>query len=258
MNLNFKTFGEGTPLVILHGMFGTLDNWQTIGKQLATQFKVYLIDQRNHGRSPHLDSIDYPSMAADLKAFLDSQNITKTNLLGHSMGGKTAMQFTFEYPEMVEKLIVVDVAPKRYAGGHEEILAALVTLDLNTVKARQDAEHFLLERLPHEIEGTIQFLMKNLSRNPEGGFEWKMNFPIIYKHYDDILAAVSGKPFEGETLFIRGALSNYIQDSDWQNILQLLPNAQLQTVANAAHWVHAEQPQSLLELVVSFLTEATV
>lgn len=254
MELNFKTFGQGEPLVILHGMFGTLDNWQTLGKQFAQNHAVYLIDQRNHGRSPHVDSIDYPSMAADLNAFLASQNISKAHILGHSMGGKTAMQFALEHSEKVNKLIVVDVAPKRYAGGHEEILAAILALDLNTVQTRSNAEQFLRERLPRETEGTIQFLMKNLTRTPEGGFEWKMNFPVIYQHYEDILAPITSEtPFWGETLFVRGEKSNYIQDADWQLITQFFPNARLETVADAGHWVHAEQPQRLLQVVTDFL-----
>lgn len=254
MELNFKVFGQGKPLVILHGMFGTLDNWQTLGKQLAQQYTVYLVDQRNHGRSSHTNLIDYPSMAADLKQFLETHGIAKTHILGHSMGGKTAMQFALQHEDHVDKLIVVDIAPKRYAGGHEEILAALSALDLTTVQTRQDVEHFLRERLPRETESTIQFLMKNLTRIPEGGFEWKMNFPVIYKHYEDILAPISSDfPFEGDALFVRGGKSNYIQDTDWQQILTLFPNAKLETIADAGHWVHAEQPQRLLQVVSDFL-----
>lgn len=254
MELNYKTFGQGDPLLILHGMFGTLDNWQTIGKQLAEHFTVYILDQRNHGRSPHDDLIDYPAMAEDLKHFMETHWIFKAHVLGHSMGGKTAMQFALEHPDMVEKLVIVDVAPKRYAGGHEEILAAILALDLKTVQSRNEAELFLRQRLTNQDEGTIQFLMKNLSRNPEGGFEWKMNFPAINAHYQDILAGIEvDDRFEGETLFIRGEHSNYIQDSDWQNILKLFPKAQLETISHAGHWVHADQPKILLEMVARFL-----
>jgi pimeloyl-ACP methyl ester carboxylesterase len=255
MELHFKTFGQGTPLIILHGLFGTLDNWQTIGKQLAEHFQVFLIDQRNHGRSPHTDVIDFPTMAQDLYEFLDTHQIFKTHVLGHSMGGKTAMQFALEHPEALDKLVVVDVAPKRYSGGHEQILGAILALDLNQVQNRSDAEQFFRQRLPHETEGTIQFLMKNLSRNPEGGFEWKMNFPAIYNHYQDILAPVEvNAVFNGEALFIRGDRSDYVQDADWANIVKLFPKAQLKTVENAGHWVHADQPQVLLEMVQKFFT----
>ncbi len=254
MELNFKVFGQGEPLVILHGMFGTLDNWQTVGKQLAEHFTVYIVDQRNHGRSPHDDLIDYPSMAADLKHFLESHWMFKAHLLGHSMGGKTVMQFALEHPDMVDKLVVVDVAPKQYKGGHEEILAAILALDLNDVQSRYDAELFLRQRLVNQDEGTIQFLMKNLSRTPDGGFEWKMNFSAIYHHYQDILAPIEVQArFEGDTLFIRGEKSYYIQDADWQGILLKFPNAKLETIAKAGHWVHADQPKVLLEKVTNFL-----
>ena len=254
MELNYKVFGQGDPLLILHGMFGTLDNWQTIGKQLAEHFTVYLLDQRNHGRSPHDYLIDYPTMAADLKHFMESHWMFKAHILGHSMGGKTAMQFALEQPDMVDKLVVVDVAPKRYSGGHEEILAAILALDLNQVESRGDAELFLRQRLTNQDEGTILFLMKNLSRNPQGGFEWKMNFPAINAHYQDILAGIEMEAtFEGDTLFIRGEQSKYIQDADWQAILKLFPQARLETVSNAGHWVHADQPKVLLEMVRSFL-----
>lgn len=254
MELNYKSFGQGDPIIILHGMFGTLDNWQTIGKQLAENHTVYIVDQRNHGRSPHDDLIDYPTMSADLKHFMESHWIFKAHIMGHSMGGKTAMQFALEHPDMVDKLIVVDIAPKEYPGGHEPILEALKDLDLDKIAERSEAEDFLRERLTDYDEGVILFLMKNLSRKKGGGFEWKMNFAAIYNHYEDILGALrSDHPFEGETLFIRGEKSRYIQDEDWQNTQALFPNSELQTIAKAGHWVHAEQPDAFLEAVREFL-----
>lgn len=256
LELNYKTFGQGEPLVILHGLFGTLDNWQTIAKQLAEHFTVYILDQRNHGRSPHHDLIDYPTMAEDLKHFMETHWMFKAHIMGHSMGGKTAMQFALEHPDMVDKLIVVDVAPKRYAGGHEEILAAILALDLKQVQSRSDAELFLRQRLTREDESTIQFLMKNLSRNTDGSFEWKMNFPALNAHYADILDTIKvDATFEGKALFIRGEKSKYIQDADWQNIVKFFPKAYLETIPNAGHWVHAEQPKALLEIVRNFLSE---
>lgn len=254
MDLNYKTFGQGEPLVILHGMFGTLDNWQTVGKQLAEDFTVNIVDQRNHGRSPHNELIDYPSMSEDLRHFLESHWMFKAHIMGHSMGGKTAMQFALDHPDMVDKLVVVDIAPKRYPGGHEKILEALLALDLNQIEDRKDAEDFLKKRLPNEKESTILFLMKNLSRTKEGSFEWKMNFQAIYNHYEDILDKVKGNtPFKGDTLFLRGEHSKYILDDDWDAILQLFPNAELETIKNAGHWVHADQPEALLDSVRLFL-----
>lgn len=252
LELNYKTFGQGFPIVILHGLFGTLDNWQTIARRLSEHNMIFLIDQRNHGRSPHTDDIDYPAMAEDLRAFLESQWIFKAHIIGHSMGGKTAMRFALDHGEMVEKLVVVDIAPKTYAGGHETIFDALMSLDLSTVETRQDAQHFLQARIPEE--GTVLFLMKNLSRTKEGSFEWKMNLRAIYNHYQEILAGVeSNTPFEGSTLFIRGQNSNYIQDSDWPAIQRLFPAAQLATVPNAGHWVHADAPEALVQLLLNEL-----
>ncbi len=254
MNLNYKTFGQGDPIIILHGLFGTLDNWQTVGKQLAENYTVYIVDQRNHGRSPHLDVMNYPAMAEDLQQFMESHWMFKAHIMGHSMGGKTAMQFALDHPDMVEKLIVVDIAPKRYAGGHEQILQAIMALDLSKLESRQQAEDFLRSRLPKYDESVVLFLMKNLTRSKEGVFQWKMNFPIIYKHYPEILSEIqSAHAYEGEALFIRGEKSDYILDSDWDTVLRFFPNAHLKTIRNAGHWVHADEPEALLHLVQQFL-----
>lgn len=248
LELNYKSFGEGFPVVILHGLFGTLDNWQTIARKLADQYAVYILDQRDHGRSPHTDIIDYPHLAYDLQAFLESNWIYKAHIIGHSMGGKTAMRFALDYPDRVEKLVIVDIAPKAYPGGHETIFDALLGLPLNDIKSRQDAEAYLESRVPEW--GVRQFLLKNLTRNAEGDFAWKMNLSLIHQHYNDILAGIeSATPFEGPTWFIRGARSNYITDADWPQITRLFPAAQLITIADAGHWVHAEQPERLLEVV---------
>ena len=248
LELNYKTFGEGFPVVILHGLFGTLDNWQTIARKLAEHYTVYIIDQRDHGRSPHTDIIDYPHLAFDLHAFLESNWIYKAHIIGHSMGGKTAMRFTLDYPDMVEKLIVIDIAPKTYSGGHEPIFDALLGLQLDAIESRQEAEAYLESRIP-EL-GVRQFLLKNLTRNEDGDFTWKMNLPLIHQHYPDILAGIEADvPFEGPSWFIRGARSNYVTDADWPNITRLFPAAQLITIPDAGHWVHADQTERLLEAV---------
>lgn len=248
LDLNYKTFGQGFPVIILHGLFGTLDNWQTIACQLADHFTVYIIDQRNHGHSPHTDDINFALLAEDLRHFMESHWIYKAHLIGHSMGGKTAMQFALEHSDMVDKLIVVDIAPKAYPGGHEEIFSALTSLDLQAIDSRQQAEVLLKRRIPEQ--GTLQFLLKNLSRDTDGRFEWKMNLKALYRHYPDILAAVNGAhPFEGTTLFIRGERSPYILDEDMEEIHGLFTQATLITVPNAGHWVHAEQPEALLGIL---------
>lgn len=251
MQLNFKQFGQGPPLVILHGLFGTLDNWQTLAKQWSEEYTVYLVDLRNHGRSPHVDSISYPEMAQDLAAFLESEWVHKCHLLGHSMGGKVAMQFALDYPDVVEKLVVVDIAPKKYPAGHNEIFAAMLSLDLNELTDRSQAAEQLNSRIGEP--GVVQFLLKNLSRVPGAGFAWKMNLPVLYRDYENILQTVDGEPFEGESLFVRGAKSHYVEDTDWSTITTLFPAAELVTIADAGHWIHAEQPLELFTVVSNFL-----
>ncbi|MBX2873800.1 MAG: alpha/beta fold hydrolase [Saprospiraceae bacterium] len=253
MKLNFKTFGQGPPLIILHGLFGMLDNWQTAAKQLSDTFMVFILDQRNHGRSPHVDGIDYPSMANDLKIFMEENWIHEAHLIGHSMGGKTVMQFALEYPEMTDKLIVVDIAPKAYSGGHQLIFEALQSLELDKVQSRAEADQ-KLGQLVTEI-GTRQFLLKNLSRDKDsGGFRWKMNLPVIARDYPKIIAGLeTDDQFEGETLFLKGGKSDYIMPSDEEDIMRFFPSSQVQTIEGAGHWIHAEQPKALLQAVRQFL-----
>lgn len=251
MELNFKTYGQGPPLVILHGLFGTLDNWQTLAKRWADDYTVYLVDQRNHGRSPHLDGMSYSLLAEDLSKFLDKEWIHKCHLLGHSMGGKTAMQFALDYPDQLDKLIVVDIAPKVYPAGHDEIFAALRSLDLDKLEKRSDAAAHLATRIPEPA--VVQFLLKNLSRVPGAGFAWKMNLEVLYQHYDNILANVEGDIFDGPTLFVRGGKSHYVADEDLKMIQKMFPIADLATINEAGHWVHAQSPDALYQLVFDFL-----
>jgi pimeloyl-ACP methyl ester carboxylesterase len=253
LELNYKTFGQGEPIIILHGLFGTLDNWQTIARQLAEGHSVFILDQRNHGRSPHAEPHDYPTLADDLHQFMEAHWMYDgAHVIGHSMGGKTAMQFALTYPDLVKKLVVVDIAPKAYPGNHYEIFDALRAMDLDEISDRKAAEAVLAARI--EEEDVRLFLMKNLTRKPEGGFEFKMNLPVLWKYYPDILAAVSGEPFEGDSLFIRGGRSKHVVLPDDEPLIKkLFPNSEIKTVADAGHWVHAEKPKELLGLVQQFL-----
>ncbi len=252
MELNFKSFGQGDPIVILHGLFGMLDNWQTIAKKLAMDYSVFVVDQRNHGRSPHSEDFNYSIMAEDLRVFLERQWIYKSHIIGHSMGGKTAMQFALDNPEMVDRLVVVDIGPDQNTGNHTAIYDALLQVPIDQIQSRKEAEELLAARISDF--GTRQFLLKNLSRKKEGGYHWKMNLPVLHTKYEEILKSVSGdQPFEEPTLFIKGGRSNYLQETDLPQIQKLFPTAELQTVADAGHWVHAEQPQELLSLVQRFL-----
>lgn len=252
MKLNYKEFGQGEPLIILHGLFGTSDNWQTLAKQLAKNYTVFIIDQRNHGRSPHDDEFNYQVMASDLKEFLEENWIYKARIIGHSMGGKTAMQFASSYPDMVEKLVIVDIANNTYEGGHETIFNALMSLELDKIENRKDADEFLKNQI--EEFGVRQFLLKNLTRNKKGGYEWKMNLPIIHKNYQAILQEIEvEEQFEGATLFVKGGLSKYINEENFNATQQVFPNAVLKTIKNVGHWVHAEAPKELLQLLDVFL-----
>lgn len=252
MELNYKVFGKGEPLIILHGLFGMLDNWQTLARKWAEDFQVFIVDQRNHGKSPHDPIIDYPSMAEDLFDFMLDHDILSANIMGHSMGGKTVMQFAHLHPEKVKRLIVIDMAPRAYKSGHRLIFEALYQVDLNLVDNRSDAESMLMQGV--EDESIRLFLLKNLKRTKEGAYEWKMNLHAIFRHYPDILEAVlSETAFANPTLFIRGGRSNYIMDSDFELINEQFSNAEIATIEEAGHWVHAEAPDEVLQLVGDFL-----
>lgn len=254
MQLNFKVFGEGHPLFILHGLLGSLDNWQTIAKNLANNYKVFTVDQRNHGRSPHTDSMDYQSMAADVQDLMEQEELGSTHIIGHSMGAKTAMQLALNAPEKIDKLIAVDMGPKANEPGHEIIFNALKMVDLSKVKKRQDAEDQIKHRIPDF--GIRQFLLKNLERTGYGDYQWKMNLPVIEKEYPRILEAVKGQsPFSRPTLFIKGGRSDYIKESEFEDFKTWFPQARLTTIPDAGHWVHAEAPEAFLEHVKNFLVK---
>lgn len=254
MQLNFKSFGNGPALVILHGLFGSLDNWVTLGKRFGADFSVYILDSRNHGKSPHTDDINYPLMAEDLLGFLESQAIPTTHLLGHSMGGKTAMRFCLDHSERVEKLIVADMPPVEMPESHVEIFDALLSLPLADLSSRQEAESLLTEKIPNIP--TRQFILKSIERDSENRFEWKFNLSAIHKQYSDILKAVdSSQSVETPSLFIRGGKSDYVKDENFPSILKLFPNAKIETIQNAGHWVHAEAPEEFYNSCMRFLKD---
>lgn len=247
----YREFGQGAPVVILHGLFGFSDNWQTIAKGLAEHHLVITPDLRNHGRSPHLPTHSYPEMADDLKTFLEAHWVFSTDLVGHSMGGKVAMQFALHHPDMVHKLVVVDIAPGQAADNHSDIFQALFDLDLTGLATRQEADSRLAASIPDY--GTRQFLLKNITRDTDGRFAWKMNLPVLWQEYPAILAAVDGDPFDKPALFIRGSRSDYIKDADFALIKSLFPQAEIVTIEDAGHWVHADQPEKLLATLEAFL-----
>jgi pimeloyl-ACP methyl ester carboxylesterase len=252
MQLHFQIYGHGAPLIILHGLFGSLENWHSISRNLADDFQVVAVDQRNHGRSPHAPEMSYRLMAEDLKELLAAQHLDTLNLLGHSMGGKTAMDFALTYPDVVDKLIVVDIAPRAYPPHHRQILNALLSLDLRSFKSRAEMESQLAPSISDLA--TRQFLLKNVKRDQAGNFYWQMNLVAIDANFDRLSEEISSqRSFDKATLFIRGERSDYIRDEDSISIRKLFPRAELCEIAGAGHWVHAEKPEAFLRKVREFL-----
>jgi pimeloyl-ACP methyl ester carboxylesterase len=252
MQLHFQSYGHGAPLIILHGLFGSLENWHSISQNLAANFQVFSVDQRNHGRSPHAPEMTYQLMAEDLKEFTASHHLQMVNLLGHSMGGKTAMLFALTFPELVDKLVVVDIAPRAYPPYHDEILKALSSLDLRSLKSRPEMEAQLAPSIPDLA--VRRFLLKNVKRDQVGNFFWQMNLPAIKANYSRLSEEISNQhSFEKPTLFIRGERSHYIRDEDLSAIQQLFPKVEHCVIAGTGHWVHAEAPEAFLRKVREFL-----
>ncbi|HLP14592.1 MAG TPA: alpha/beta fold hydrolase [Flavobacteriales bacterium] len=255
MKLHYRKLGEqGQPLVILHGLFGTSDNWQTHAKMFATNYVVYLVDQRNHGHSPHTDEMDYFAMSADLKEIFDEEKITNAILMGHSMGGKTAMFFAQEFPHLLDKLIVVDMGIKKYPPHHQLIFEALMAVDLDKVKTRKEVETIVSSYFQDQT--VIQFLLKNLYWGDKEQLAWRMNLQVLYRDIENILAAIPAKKVNVPTLFLRGGKSNYVLDEDWGEITEHFPNATIQTIDKAGHWVHAEAPKEFYETVKNFIQKS--
>jgi len=251
MQLHYEVQGQGFPLIILHGLFGSLDNWRTQSKGLAPFFKVYALDLRDHGGSPHSDVFDYPAMAEDLREFLESHEIDSAFVLGHSMGGKVAMQFATSYPERVDKLVVVDIAPRAYPPEHAEIFKALLALNLRDFQTRAEVDS-ALEKDISDVR-VRQFLLTNLIRDTHG-LKWRMHLEALHRNYDALGQAVEPqRVFKRPVCFIRGGNSNYIQESDFAGIRDFFPRSEILTVPNAGHWVHVDAPAEFSRIVVDFL-----
>jgi len=255
--------GTVSPVVILHGLYGSSDNWLSIGKELSVDHEVYLVDLRNHGNSPHDDRHTYALMKLDLLEFLDRYHIQKSVIIGHSMGGKVAMAFSAEFPERVKSLVVVDIGPKSYhslldyssqAIEHMNILNGMQSVVFTKVQTREDIDAQLA--LYVKSARIRSFLLKNIRRNHDNTFSWKINLPVLIKELPAILEGLDQK-LEGikgfPVLFIRGECSPYIQDEDIPGIKKLFPSSEFITIANAGHWLHAEQPELLLMALREFL-----
>jgi pimeloyl-ACP methyl ester carboxylesterase len=253
MDLHFRAEGDGFPLILLHGLLGSADNWRTASKRLSEIYKVYALDLRNHGRSPHDKSMTYPNMAGDLTEFLDRQGISEAHIIGHSMGGKVAIQFTTNAPGRLAKLVVVDVAPKAYPPSQRPILAALGSLNLEHFTSFAAIDAALAE---HISETPVrQFLLKNIERERDGGFRWRIGLAAITENYHELTKPiVAARIVDKPACFIRGSRSDYIQDGDWPAVKKIFPHADLVTIAGAGHWVHTEAPDAFHRVVVDFLS----
>ena len=250
--LHSKVFGEGKPLIILHGLFGMLDNWQGLAKKFGQFFETHIVDQRNHGKSFHAAEHNYELMCSDLLQYIDAQGLDKVYLLGHSMGGKTAMLFATKYPERVEKLVVVDIAPKYYAPHHQEILAGLHAVENAKVASRKEADEILSEHFSQV--GIRQFLLKNLYWKTDEELSFKFNLEVLSKEIPNIgEALIDDGVFTEPTLFIDGGTSNYINSEDHELIEKHFPDSEIVEIGNAGHWVHAENPKDFFEEVSRFL-----
>lgn len=256
MQLYYNTYGEGgQPLIILHGFLGSSGNWHTLASRVFSEkFVVYTVDQRNHGRSPQSDTFDIPSMAEDLEEFIRQHDFGPAHLLGHSMGGKTAMQAALQYPDLIDRLVVVDVAPRDYPPQHLDLLEAMRSLHPEEYGSRKEIDEALSEQI--SSYPVRQFLMKNLEYDQTTGtYRWQLNLDVIYQNYENINRATEeGSPFDGPTLFVRGENSSYIRDSDRDRIMELFPNAQITTIPGAGHWVHADAPGAFADVVMDFLS----
>lgn len=252
MQLFFKEHGQGRAIVLLHGLFGSSDNWHYVAMQLSEQFRVFSLDQRNHGQSPHSDEMNYSLMAADVVEFLNSKNIEIATIIGHSLGGKTAMQFALQFPARTEKLIIEDMAPRAYASVYENFMAAMLALDLDKFQTRQQVEEALAPEIP---DLTLRrFLLKNLGRNSDGKFFWRIFLDGIRKNAAALRAPISSsQPFAKPALFIRGEKSDYVRTEDETGIRQLFPSVKIETINGAGHWIHSEKPEEFMRAVREFL-----
>jgi len=252
MLLHSNIIGEGKPFVILHGFLGMSDNWKTLGNQFAEHFQVHFVDQRNHGRSFHDDNFHYEALAEDLKHYFDANQIKDAILLGHSMGGKTAMLFATLYPELVSKLIIADISPRFYPIHHDAILQGLNSLDFNVLKSRSQADKQLANYVSDF--GTRQFLLKNLYWIEKGKLALRMNLEALTENVSEVGEALPiHAKFEGDTLFLRGDKSEYIGNQDEAIIKNHFPEANIITISNAGHWLHAENPEDFYNAVTNFV-----
>jgi esterase len=254
MKLAYREYGDGTPLIILHGLFGQSDNWNTLAKQFSEKgFKVFTVDLRNHGLSPHSKDWNYGIMAEDVKKFIDEHHLTDFVLMGHSMGGKVAMYFDKLFPNLASKIIICDIAAREYPPHHGEVLQALHAVDFTIVKTRKEAEAEMNKHISDF--GTKQFLLKNIYwKDTENNImAWRFNLEVISEKYDHIRESVPFYKSDVPCLVIKGSNSNYINAEDQSDFSKRYSHVEFNTIEGAGHWVHAEKPKEFFGIVMGFL-----
>ncbi|MDD4644654.1 MAG: alpha/beta fold hydrolase [Bacteroidales bacterium] len=266
MKLYAQRLGKGFPVIILHGLYGSGDNWLTIARSLSDRVEVFLVDQRNHGRSPHSGQHNYQVLADDLVELMDDNHLKQAVILGHSMGGKAAMWFAAQHPDRVTRLIIADIGPGTYPDNpsetshssfHRSVLESMLAIDFASASGLGDIDRQLGERLPGKR--LRQFLLKNIEKNEDAGFNWRLNVPALLNNIDNLSAGLesfleAGRVInEVPVLFIRGENSDFIREPDREMIHRLFPESRLVTIKNAGHWLHAEQPDVFISIVKGFL-----
>lgn len=257
MKLFYRQMGEGQPVIILHGIFGISDNWVTIGRKLAEKFEVFILDQRNHGQSPHSDTFNYYALVDDLFEFIEDHQIVNPILIGHSMGGKVAMNFALDNPSRVDQLIVVDISLRQYQARqeHMDIIHAMLAINFDEVRSRKDVEDIIEKSV--KSERVRLFIMKNLYRIGQKRLAWRLNVQSIYDNIENVFIGVeSPYTFEKPALFIKGEKSDYVLEQDFDAIQKKFPAARFSTIAAASHWVHADNPDALCAAFSEFLQKA--
>lgn len=254
MELFFRHYGKGRPIVILHGIFGISDNWVSVARALAEKYEIFILDQRNHGHSPHHPVHTYEAMCADLEEFINRHQITRPVLLGHSMGGKVAMRYALEHPDIPRGLIIVDISLRTYDRRytHLNLIDAMMSINLEKVSSREEVARQLQPLIPDER--LLMFVLKNLYRRERGHLAWRLNLEAINMYIDEIFKGIqSDKLYRGPALFLRGGKSDYVKYEDFDQIYRNFPRADIYTIEEAGHWLHADAPEEFLQVVRSFL-----
>ncbi len=251
MPLHHKHQGQGAPLVLIHGLFGSLENLGAIARILAQDFSVYSIDLPNHGRSPHFESTSLSSMTKQVAEWMAQHKLENAHIVGHSLGGKTAMELALTRPALVDRLVVMDIAPSKYPPHHSDVFEGLLSVDIDNIRSRAEADEAMK---PHVPEMAVRsFLLKNIQRDASGHFSWRMNLNALHTHYAELICGSSDNVFDSDTLFLKGGASDYITEKNRDDIMRRFPKSSLKVVANTGHWLHAEKPEIVSKLIQRFL-----